>query len=64
MTGRIITPLTKWGSVWGTSVTVPVTIKTSSLSHRSDRYVKPEMIFSCNYLNIQMKMSAHAHWFH
>jgi hypothetical protein len=29
MTWRIITPLTKWGSVWGTSVTVPVTISTS-----------------------------------
>ena len=25
----MITPLTKWGSVWGTSVTVPVTISTS-----------------------------------
>ena len=29
MTLRIITPLTKWGSVWGTSVTVSVTISTS-----------------------------------
>ena len=29
MTWTIITPLSKWGSVWGTSVTVPVTISTS-----------------------------------
>ena len=59
ITLTIYAPLTEWGDVWGTSVTVPVTIKTSYYYYSS--FSSPVLfcpgMFSKTTGGINMKLS-------